>query len=162
VIGLLRDQKRLTAEAIKELSDPDSPGHKITVSNFPNYANPALLKIENRDKLQDLKLDTGIGKITSIAGDLVFEVNNFASPVSLIVNYTPEDEQALMDRREYLTKQGVLADDIQLIPIYLQSQTQETKIWRPFQDFIADKDKREFTIQVSSWGDQPIGFGTKP
>jgi hypothetical protein len=147
----------------KELSDPDSGGRKIEVSNYPAYAKPTLLPIESRASLQNLERDSQIGVITSVVGDLVFAVNTFSSPVNMIIKYTPDDEEALR------AHQQTLSDEVKLVPIYLQTEPLEegkpiTRVWKPFPDsqFRIDRSKREITVAVSSWGDQPIGIGTKP
>ena len=144
----------------KELSDPDAADYQIRVSNYPNYANPTLLRIEDRNRLLDLNREAEIGLVTSVAGDLVFAVNRFDSPVRLIMNYTAEDERKLRERREKL------GGKVELVPIYLHSPTTEEgsadKIWRPFRDFTVDTETRQATIQVSSWGDSPTGWGTRP
>jgi hypothetical protein len=168
-VGWLPDQGGSTPPSRKELSDPDASQYRIEVSNFPSYANPTLLKIENRNRLLDLAREPEIGLVTSVAGDLVFAVNNFDSPVRLVLNYTPEDEQKRMERRQSLIKEGSLieGENVELVPIYLHTPTTEEgssadKIWRTFQNFQVDAEKREATIEVSSWGDTPTGWGTKP
>jgi len=169
LIGWLPSQGGLAPGSRKELTDPAASQYKIEVSNFPNYANPTLLRIEDRNRLLDLTRDPEIGIVTSVAGDLVFAVNNFDSPVRLVLNYTPEDEQKAVERRQSLIKEGLLTagSEVELIPIYLHSPTTEEggsadKIWRPFQNFKLDTEKREATIDVSSWGDSPTGWGTRP
>lgn len=169
VIGLLPNQKGLTSEVIKELSDSDSSGHKITVSNFPNYANPTLLKINDREALKKIEADAEIGGISSIAGDLVFEVNRFETPVQLVLNYTEEDEQALVKRQEILKRQGAQYQEVNLIPVYLETTVDKdgkstTTKWRAFKEteYKIDPTNKRFTIEVSKWGDQNIGVGTKP
>jgi hypothetical protein len=160
LIGWLSGQGGSTPGSSKELSDPDEPNYQIRVSNYPDYANPTLLRIEDRTGLLDLNREAEIGLVTSVAGDLVFAVNRFDSPVRLVMNYTAEDEQKLRERREKL------GGKVELVPIYLHSPTTDegsvNRIWRPFQDFTLDTEKRQATIQVSSWGDSPTGWGTKP
>lgn len=154
----------------KELSDSDPDGRKMRVSNFPDYANPTLLEIQDRARLLNQEVDQEeIGMITSVAGDLVFAVNNFSAPVTLRIQYTPDDEQKLREHREFLAKQNLLPVNVEphLRPIYLHSSVEKdgqpaTKIWKAFQNFKVDTEKREFIVEVSSWGDQPIGIGTKP
>jgi hypothetical protein len=95
-------------------------------------------------------------------GDIVFAVNRFDSPVELVMNYTPEDERRLNERKELLAPK-----DVDLIPIYLHTPTTEEggsteRIWRPFEQFTLDPERREARIIVSSWGDSPTGWGTRP
>ena len=86
LFGFSAGRGSFTPGSSKELSDPDSGGRKIEVSNYPGYANPTLLPIESRDSLQRQEQDSDIGVITSVVGDLVFEVNNFSSPFSISLN----------------------------------------------------------------------------
>jgi hypothetical protein len=155
----------------KELSDPDSGGRKIEVSNYPAYAKPTLLPIESRASLQNLERDSQIGVITSVVGDLVFAVNEFSSPVNMIIKYTTDDEEALRAHQQALgdSASSRASVAVELVPIYLQTEPLEegkpiTRVWKPFPDsqFRIDRSKREITVAVSSWGDQPIGIGTKP
>lgn len=160
LMGWLSGQGDSGSGPSKGLSDPDAPDYQIRVSNYPNYANPTLLRIENRNRLLDLNREPEIGLVTSVAGDLVFAVNRFHAPVRLIMNYTTEDEQKLRERREQLGSR------VELVPIYLHSPTTDegsaSKIWRAFQDFTIDTEKRQATIRVSAWGDSPTGWGTRP
>ena len=163
LLGFSRGGGSLDTGSSKQLSDPDSGGRKIEVSNYPAYAKPTLLPIESRASLQNLERDSRIGAITSVVGDLVFAVNNFSSPVNLIIKYTTSDEDALRAHQQSLS---VAAE---LVPIYLQTEPLEegkpiTRVWKPFPEsqFRVDPSKREITVTVSSWGDQPIGIGTKP
>ena len=146
----------------KELSDPAAPGYRIRVSNFPRYANPTLLTIADRGQLQVLNKDPQIGVVISVAGDLVFAVNRFDSPVELVMKYTDDDERQLKERQQSLAPQNV-----ELIPIYLHTPTTDEggsrdRIWRPFEDFTLDTERKEARIRVSSWGDSPTGWGSKP
>ena len=107
--------------------------------------------------------DSRIGGITSVVGDLVFAVNTFSSPVHMIIKYTTDDEEALRARQQ------ALSVAVELVPIYLQTEPLEegkpiTRVWKPFPDsqFRVDSSRREITVELSSWGDQPIGIGTKP
>jgi hypothetical protein len=159
LVGWLSGQGGSSPGSPKELSDPDARDYRIRVSNYPNYANPTLLRIEDRNRLLDLNREPELGIVTSVAGDLVFAVNRFDPPVNLVMNYTAEDEQKLQERRKRL------GSPVELVPIYLHSPTTEeggVAIWRPFQDFTIDAERREATIRVSSWGDSPTGWGTRP
>ena len=171
LLGFSGGSGSLTPGSSKELSDPDSGGRKIEVSNYPGYANPTLLPIESRESLQSLERDSQIGVITSVVGDLVFAVNNFSSPVNMIIKYTPDDEEVLRAHQQSLSDPGSSRAnvEVELVPIYLQTEPLEegkpiTRVWKPFPDsqFSIDRSKREITVAVSSWGDQPIGIGTKP
>lgn len=168
VIGFFADPQK-GAAGTRQLSDEESAGHTITVSNFPSFANPTLLKIADRKALKDIKADPQIGVISSIAGDLVFEVNRFDSPVQLVLNYTKEDEEALVERQEVLKRQGVQYQDVNLIPVYLETTVGKdgvstTTQWKAFDeaDFTTDPKSKTFVIKISKWGDQNIGVGTKP
>jgi hypothetical protein len=146
----------------KELSDPAASDYRIRVSNYPRYANPTLLTIADRGQLRDLNKDPQIGAVTSVAGDLVFAVNRFDSPVELVMNYTAEDERRLNERKELLAPK-----DVDLVPIYLHTPTTEEgeatdRIWRPFEEFTLDPERKQAKITVSSWGDSPTGWGTRP
>ena len=167
IIGFFADQKKDTA-GTRQLSDDESAGHTITVSNFPSFANPTLLKIADRKALKNIKADPEIGVISSIAGDLVFEVNRFDAPIELVLNYTKEDERALVDRQEFLKKTGARYQEVDLIPVYLETTLGKdgkstTAQWKAFDeaDFTTDPKSKTFVIKISKWGDQNIGVGTK-
>jgi len=172
VIGVLQTWRRPVSKQNEIiLSDEDAPEYKITLSNVPENVTPALLKIDDREKLRYLDKD-GVGEIISIAGNLVFYDNNnklvtsFPSVISLTFNYTDDDEQKLMERKKALIREGIIAEneDVKLIPVYLYSYTEkpEINIWKPFQNFSIDKVNRTMTIEFLFWGDQPIGPSTKP
>jgi hypothetical protein len=85
----------------------------------------------------------------------------------MIIKYTPDDEEALRAHQQSLSDPD--SSRVELVPIYLQTEPLEegkpiTRVWKPFPDsqFRIDRSKREITVAVSSWGDQPIGIGTKP
>jgi len=171
LLGFSRGGGSLDSGPSKELSDPDSGGRKLEVSNYPAYAKPTLLPIESRASLQNLERDSRIGVITSVVGDLVFAVNTFSSPVNLTLKYTPDDEEALRAHQQSLSRSASLSatDQVKLVPIYLQTEPLEegkpiTRTWKLFpEDKVSvDISKREITVEVSSWGDQPVGIGTKP
>lgn len=161
----------------KEIILEGLPGYTMTLSNVPEDVTPELLPIsdEEKERLMDLRKD-GVGLITSIAGNLVFydqnrkEVNSFSSPVRLIYNFTSDDEEKRTKRKADLMEKGKLAEteDVDLIPIYLYSYTPdkgeppEFEIWRPYQNFSRSSDNKTMSVEVRFWGDQQIGYGTKP
>jgi len=159
-------RQRSYAAMFKDITLAGLPGYTIHLSYVPKNITPKLLPVasEQGKSLMDTPTD-GVGMITSVAGNLVFysgeqEVNSFLRPIRLTYNFTPVDEQKLLDRR------NVLNQDINLIPVYLYTYTPKNKeeltVWKPFQNFSIDKDARTFTIEFQFWGDQPLGAGTKP
>lgn len=171
LIGWLRKGAGPILGNKRELSDPDAPEYTITLGNVADDITTSLLKIDDRDASRNLDKD-GIGEVLFIAGNLVFNdntnalVTSFSSPISLTVNYTDQDEQRRLERQQALRKEGKLAEneEVQLIPVYLYSHTEqpEINIWKPFQNFSIDKVNKTMTIEFLFWGDQQVGGGTKP
>lgn len=168
VIGWLRKREGPIPGSQRELSDPDAPDYKTTLWNVPADVTSTLLKIDNRDALRGLDKD-GFEVVLSVVGNLVFDDNDnnfFPSPITLTFNYTADDEQRRLERQEALRRDGKIKanEEVQIIPVYLYSHTEEPviRIWKPFQNFRIDKVNRTITIELLVWGDQPYGPGTKP
>ena len=174
VIGMLQTWRRPVSKQNEIiLSDEDAPEYKITLSNIPDNVMPKLLKIENRQELIDKYDKDGIGNILSIAGNLVFYdknneqgelITSFPSEVSLTLNFTEEDENSFIQRKQTLIKMG--SNEVaKLMPVYLYEypiDEPQIRIWKPFQNYSIDFTNRILTIKFQFWGDQNIGVGTKP
>lgn len=163
LIGWLSSQREDGPGSQKELYDGDPQGRRLTVSNHPAYANPTLLPIPSRDTLKDLRKAGKLELITSVAGDLVFEVNRFATPANVTIHYTEEDERLASGRQQSLIKRGLLADgqQVRLIPVHLDSEP-DGPIWKAFENFEIYPERREITVHIDAWGDKSMGVGTEP
>ncbi len=141
---------------------PDRP---ITLKNVPTGAAPYLLPIADEAALREAPKEKGIGCIFVVVGDLAFYdksdklvTKGFSSSVSYTL--TEEDKAACSEYIEALiAEKSVKATDIDFIPVYFADG-----MWKAFNedeyDIVIDGDM--VTVTFTTWGDQPMGGGTRP
>lgn len=140
----------------------DTAGYTVEVQGVPTGITPKM--IDMGTLAEGAELD-GVGMITSIAGNLVFEdgdgkeIDRFADPIKLTYTFTNQDQSMLAERRKFYM-------DATFVPVYLYLYTnkegQLLKIWKPFQNYIVDEGAGKITVEFRVWGDRPIGGGTQP
>jgi hypothetical protein len=157
----------------KVLSYSDSSPYQFTLSNFPQHVDPRLLEIKSQESISPKIDHTYIDRILSVVGDIAFYdgsekiVHIFPKPVKLTFNYTAKDYNEFLKHRETLLadKKILSVDEAKFMPVYLYNYPDEnprTGVWKPFQNYSMDLDKQTFTVEFEFWGDQQIGYGTKP
>jgi hypothetical protein len=141
---------------------------EITLDGVPSGVTPYLLTItpEFREFLlgPDAQKSPETSCIFMLAGDLAFYneddelITSFDSAVTIEYAFLPEDEDAYLDCQKMVQEfTGIAAEDVEYVPVYYDQET-----WKPFKNYVVDTETGLMTIEFASWGDQPIGGGTRP
>jgi len=139
--------------------------HILTLENVPVGAIPYLLDISDEAALREAPREEGIGCIFVVVGDLAFyeeddePVHTFETPVTGVYTLTEEDKAACSDYLATLaTEQGIKENEVDYIPVYFSDG-----MWKDLsEDYEVVIDGNTITMTVTTWGDSPIGGGTKP
>ncbi len=153
-------------------------GHTLTVANVPDGVTAYFSPISTGDQEQLKTLDKeGFTCLNSISGNLTFYndktqewVTSFDEPVTITVDYTYADLQAVKDCGSKLEDKDLWQD---LVPIflYMPVEDESVNIWKPFSDYTvtplefdprSTPDMKAGTIEIrfKFWGDDPKGFGS--
>ena len=102
-----------------------------------------------------------------VAGDLAFYDENgelipdlvFDSPITISYAFLEQDQDDFSNCQTTLVEQGVVGsvEEVTYLPVYFDKD-----LWRPFKEENVQFDGNVMKITFTSWGDQPIGGGTKP
>jgi len=156
----------------------DEAGHSLTVANVPDGVTAyfAPIPAEEQEQLKALDFD-GFTCLNSISGNLTFYndktqewVTSFAETVTITVDYTYADLQAVKDCGSELEDKDLWQD---LVPVflYMPAEDESVNIWKPFSDYTviplefdprSTPDMKAGTIEIrfNFWGDDPKGFGS--
>lgn len=139
--------------------------HIIELDNVPSGVAPYLLPIADEAALREAPKEEGLGCIFVVVGDLAFydesatPIHTFETPVISTYTLTEEDKAACSEYIATLIAEGsVKAADIDFIPVYFSDG-----LWKDLsEDYEVAIDGSTITMTVTTWGDSPIGGGTKP
>ena len=132
--------------------------HEITLIGVPDNVLPYLLPGPPDRELELRQAETdGTKCIFTVVGDLAFYdtdnnlVTDFSkTPVTIRFSFNEKD------MADFEVCQSIVSEPVQKVPVYFSGK------WMPFQEGTASVDGDLAVITVTSWGDQPVGGGTKP
>ena len=143
-------------------------GHEITLADVPDNVFPRMIPVSSK---RDIELREApkeeTGCIFMVAGDLAFYDENgelipdlvFDSPITISYAFLEQDQDDFSNCQTTLVEQGVVGsvEEVTYLPVYFDKD-----LWRPFKEENVQFDGNVMKITFTSWGDQPIGGGTKP
>ena len=133
--------------------------HEITLIGVPDNVLPYLLPVPPDRELELRKAETdGTKCIFTVVGDLAFYdtdnklVTDFSkTPVTITYSFNEEDLAEFE-----VCRQSILAEAVEYVPVFFSDT------WKPFPEGTFSVDGNVVAITATSWGDQPVGGGTKP
>lgn len=144
-------------------------GHEITLEGLPGGVTPYLLSISPEFEAfllgPNAKRSPETACIFMLAGDLAFYDDNeelitrFDPPITINYYFLLDvDNDAFQNcQTEAAAAANISPEEVEYVPFYYHKET-----WRPFKDAVVDTQSGLMTITFTTWGDQPIGGGTKP
>lgn len=140
--------------------------HEINLTNVPEKAFPNVLPVssEREQELRQAEKEE-IGCIFAIAGDLAFYdtdnklVTEFKdSPITITFSLNDKDIAEFEACKQTLVEQQIVTDPtvVEFQPTYF------SETWKPFPEGSYRVDGNVVTVTITTWGDQPLGGGTKP
>lgn len=133
--------------------------HEISLAGVPDNVLPYSLAV-SPDREEQLRQEDKEGTecIFAIVGDLAFYdtdnklVTDFSkTPVTITYSFNEEDLAEFE-----VCRQSILAEAVEYVPVFFSDT------WKPFPEGTFSVDGNVVAITATSWGDQPVGGGTKP